>query len=275
MSDKFDYDLFVIGGGSGGVRAARIAAQHGARVAVAEEYRYGGTCVIRGCVPKKLFVFASRFPGDFAASEGYGWSREAATFNWQTLLENKDREIGRLEGLYKKNLANSGVETFDSRAELTGPNSVRLIQADREVTADKILIATGGRPSLDDTLTGIEHTITSDEAFHLTELPDEIVIAGGGYISIEFAGIFAGLGVKTTIIYRGEQILRGFDGDMRKAVSDAYEARGIEIICNDIFTDITRDPDGGGLTATLRSGRKLQAGQIMMAIDVWLTANGH
>lgn len=264
MTESYDYDLFVIGGGSGGVRAARIASQHGARVAIAEEYRYGGTCVIRGCVPKKLFVYASRFPHSFEDAHGFGWSSGEATFDWSTLIANKDKEISRLEGLYKKNLQSAGVEAFDSRAELTGPNTIRLIHAEREVTAEKILIATGGRPSLDKDLPGLEHTITSDQAFHLKELPKRIVIAGGGYISVEFAGIFAGLGVDTTIIYRRDQVLRGFDQDMRDAVTDAYKARGIKFVTDDTFSEITRTENG--LRGALRSGGVLEADQIMMAI---------
>ncbi len=261
---SYDYDLFVIGGGSGGVRAARVAAQHGARVGIAEESRFGGTCVIRGCVPKKLLVYASRFGHEFEDAAGFGWKVEQTSFDWPTLLANKNREIARLEGLYHQNLIKAGVETFATRAVLEGPNAVRLLAEDRTVTAGVILIAVGGRPSRDESLSGIEHVITSDEAFELERLPERIVIAGGGYISVEFAGIFAGLGVETTIIYRGEKVLRGFDDDLRDALTEAYLARGIRIVTNDIFARIEKQPQG--LVGHLRSGGALEADTIMFAI---------
>ena len=261
---EFDYDLFVIGGGSGGVRAARIAAQHGARVAIAEEYRYGGTCVIRGCVPKKLFVYASRFPDAFEASEGFGWSRPEATFDWATLISNKDREIARLEAAYQRNLAAAGVETFASRAVLSGKNAVRLEAEDREFTAKYILIATGGRPNVDDSLPGVEHAITSDQAFHLERLPERIVVAGGGYIAVEFAAIFAGLGVQTTLIYRRDKVLRGFDEDLRDCVTRGLQQRGVEIVTDNVFTKIEKTEEG--LAGHISDGRVLKAGEIMFAI---------
>ncbi|MGE0701271.1 MAG: FAD-dependent oxidoreductase, partial [Hyphomicrobiaceae bacterium] len=192
----FDYDLFVIGAGSGGVRAARIAAAHGARVAIAEEYRYGGTCVIRGCVPKKLLVYASRFRDDFEDAAGFGWTVGESRFDWTTLIAAKDKEIARLEGIYKRNLERVGVTTFDSRAVLEGPHTVRLVKPHKTVRAKTILIATGGWPNVDAELEGAEHAITSNEAFHLKELPRRVVVAGGGYIAVEFAGIFAGLGAE-------------------------------------------------------------------------------
>ena len=207
MSD-YDYDFFVLGGGSGGVRAARLAAQLGKRVAIAEEYRFGGTCVIRGCVPKKLFVYASHFSEEFADSEGYGWTVGESRFDWKKLIANKDREIARLESLYRKGLSDAGAELFDSRAELVGPHDVRIASSGQVVTADKILIAVGGRPNGPHNLPGRELTITSNEAFHLKDLPRSILIAGGGYIAIEFANIFHGLGVETTLIYRGQEISR-------------------------------------------------------------------
>lgn len=263
MAD-YDYDLFVIGAGSGGVRAARIASQHGAKVAIAEEYRYGGTCVIRGCVPKKLFVYASRFKDEFESASGFGWTVPPTTFDWPALIANKDRELARLEAAYQTNLESAGVETIKTRAELSGPNTIKLLAQDREVTAERILVATGGRPNVDNDLPGVEHVITSDEAFHLETLPKSVVVAGGGYISVEFAGIFAGLGVETTLIYRGPKILRGFDEDMRDRVTEDYKARGINIVTNDVFSKIEKTD--AGLTGHLRSGGRLEAEQIMFAI---------
>ncbi|MEM8662910.1 MAG: glutathione-disulfide reductase [Pseudomonadota bacterium] len=264
---EFDYDLFVIGAGSGGVRAARIAAQHGAKVAVAEEHRVGGTCVIRGCVPKKLMVYASQFSEHFEDAAGYGWTRPEASFDWTTLIANKDREIDRLNAIYIRNLTNAGAELFLSRATVEGPHQVRIAMEERTVTARIILIATGGRPWLDMDLPGIEHVITSNEVFYLREQPKRIAIAGGGYIAVEFAGIFAGLGTETTLIYRGEEILRGFDNEVRKTVREAMEARGIKVILNDIFTGIERRDDG--LHARLKSGGTLEADEILFATGRW------
>src|SRR5687767_8488394 len=184
----FDYDLFIIGAGSAGVRAARIASNHGARVAIAEEDRVGGTCVIRGCVPKKLLVYASHYAEHFEDSVGFGWTPGAATFDWPTLIANKDAEIDRLEGVYRANLEKAGVELIESRASIAGPHRIALFAAGREVTAERILIATGARASRHEALEGHEHCITSNEAFHLERLPERIVIAGGGYIALEFAG---------------------------------------------------------------------------------------
>ncbi|MEO0809834.1 MAG: glutathione-disulfide reductase [Pseudomonadota bacterium] len=262
--NTFDYDLFVIGGGSGGVRAARIAAQHGARVALAEEYRFGGTCVIRGCVPKKLLVYASRFRDEYEDAVGFGWTSVAPTFDWRRLIANKDKEIARLEDIYLRNLENSGVTAFRSRAELVDAHTINLISNGDTVTADKILIATGGTTNVDNRLPGIEHVITSNEAFHLEALPKRIVVAGGGYIAVEFAGIFAGLGAETTLIYRGEKILRGFDEDLRDALTQEYERRGIRIITNKVFTDIEKK--SGTLQGTITGNEVLEADQIMFAI---------
>lgn len=261
---SFDYDLFVIGGGSGGVRAGRIAASYGARVAVAEEYRFGGTCVIRGCVPKKLLVYASRFPDAFEDSQGFGWSREDARFDWPALVAAKNREITRLEGIYRSNLEKSGVEPIDERAEIVDAHTVRLSATGRTVSAGKILIATGGTPNIDEKLEGREHVITSNEAFDLKELPRRIVVAGGGYIAVEFAGIFAGLGVETTLIYRGEKILRGFDEDMRDGLTSAFRKRGIRLVLGRVFSRIEKT--SGGFVGHMDNDATLEADQIMFAI---------
>ena len=260
----FDYDLFVIGAGSGGVRAARIAATHGAKVAVAEEYRFGGTCVIRGCVPKKLLVYASRFRDEFEDAAGFGWTVGETSFDWSTLIANKDKEIDRLEGIYKRNLERAGVAIFESRAVLEGPNTVRLTRLDKTVRARTILIATGGWPNVDPGLSGAEHVITSNEAFHLPELPRRVVVAGGGYIAVEFAGIFAGLGAETTLIYRGPKILRGFDEDLRDALMEELPRRGIHIVTGKVFTRIEKT--ASGLAGTLTGGEQIEADQIMFAI---------
>ncbi|MCO6390312.1 glutathione-disulfide reductase [Aliihoeflea aestuarii] len=262
---RYDYDLFVIGGGSGGVRAGRVAASLGKKVAIAEEYRFGGTCVIRGCVPKKLFVYASQFSEHFEDAAGYGWTVGERSFDWKTLIENKDREIARLEGLYRKGLDNAGATIFDSRAVLEDAHTVRIVAEDRTVTAETILIATGGHPSLHPALPGSEHCITSNEAFHLEELPKAIVIAGGGYIGVEFANIFHGLGVETTLVYRGKEILSRFDKDLRTALHVEMEAKGIKILCGEIFSKIERRADGR-LDAYTSADRVLTADQIMLAI---------
>ena len=264
MSD-FDFDLFVIGGGSGGVRAARLAAGLGKKVAIAEEYRFGGTCVIRGCVPKKLFVYASQFSEHFEDSHGYGWSVGETSFDWPTLIANKDREIDRLEGLYRRGLENAGAEIIASRAELTGPNSVLIKATGQTVTAERILIAVGGRANPHAALPGHELCISSNEAFHLEELPKAILIAGGGYIAVEFANIFHGLGVDTTLIYRGKEILSRFDQDMRRGLHAAMEQKGIRILCHEVFEKIERGPDGR-LIAHTSAGKALAADQVMLAL---------
>lgn len=260
----FDFDLFVIGAGSGGVRAARIAATYGARVAIAEEFRFGGTCVIRGCVPKKLLVYASRFADDFNDSRGFGWSFDDPDFDWPSLIAAKDKEIARLEGLYRGTLQRSGVTIFTERAVLTGPNAVHLASSGKTLTAAKILIASGAKPNVDTALSGIEHVITSNEAFDLKELPQRITIAGGGYIAVEFASIFNGLGSEVTLVYRGEKILRGFDEDLRDGLTAALQARGVHIITNDVFTNIEKTRDG--LVGQLKNGDAIEADQIMFAI---------
>ena len=260
----FDYDLFVIGAGSGGVRASRVASQLGKKVAIAEEYRVGGTCVIRGCVPKKLLVYASQFSGHFADAAGYGWAVGETSFDWPTLIANRDREIARLEGIYLRNLESAGVEVIRERAVIEGPHEVRLAGSDRKVTAKVILVATGARPNLHADLPGAELAITSNEAFHLDQLPKAILIGGAGYIAIEFAGIFAGLGVETTILYRGPEILSGFDNDLRKFLHEEYERKGIRIICQDWLSGLERK-DGRILARTM-AREEILVDQVMLAI---------
>ncbi|MGB6118374.1 MAG: glutathione-disulfide reductase [Mesorhizobium sp.] len=262
---SYDYDFFVIGGGSGGVRAARVSASLGKRVGIAEEYRFGGTCVIRGCVPKKLFVYSSQFSEHFEDAAGYGWTVGDTSFDWPTLIANKDKEIGRLEDVYRSGVKRAGGEVFETRAVLEGPHQVRLVAEDRVVTAEHILVATGGRPTPHPAMPGHEFCISSDDAFHLTELPRSIVIAGGGYIAVEFANIFHGLGVETTLVYRGKEILSRFDGDLRRMLHEAMAAKGIRIVLETIFTGVEKRDDGR-LTARLSSGGELVADQVMLAI---------
>ena len=229
MADH-DVDLFVIGAGSGGVRAARIAAGYGARVMIAEEFRVGGTCVIRGCVPKKLLVYASRYADDFEDAAGYGWTVGEPTFDWGKLIANKDREIARLEAAYTANLERAKVAIVKSRAVLQDAHTIRLLATGETISARTILIATGAAPYPGADIAGLEHVISSNEAFHLPELPKRILIQGGGYIAVEFAGIFHGLGSEVTLVYRGENILRGFDDDVRTHLRSEMEQRGIRII---------------------------------------------
>jgi len=259
-----EFDLFVIGGGSGGVRAARIAASYGAKVGLAEEFRYGGTCVIRGCVPKKLLVYASKFSEEFREAAGFGWNVGPASFDWPTLIANKDKEIDRLEAIYRSGLAGAGVEMFDDRAEFEDASTLRLMKSGRTIKAKKILIAVGASSNSDDSLPGMEHAIHSNDAFHLDSLPKRVVVAGGGYIAVEFAGIFNGLGAETTLIYRGEEILRGFDDDVRGHLHLEMEKKGVRILCGDVFSRIEKTDDG--LVGHTKQGRALAADQIMFAI---------
>jgi glutathione reductase (NADPH) len=259
-----DVDLFVIGAGSGGVRAARIAAQHGARVMIAEEYRVGGTCVIRGCVPKKLLVYASRFPHEFEDAAGFGWTLPKATFDWPTLIANKDNEIARLEGVYRANLEKAGVEIVNTRAVIEDATTVRLLASGARVRTGHILVATGGAPFAGHTRAGIEHAISSNDAFHLPALPGEIVIQGGGYIAVEFACIFAGLGSRVTLVYRGENILRGFDDDVRAHLRGEMEARGIKVIVGHVVAAIEKHD--ARYTAILDDGRTIAADRVMFAV---------
>ncbi len=264
MAD-FDYDLFVIGGGSGGVRSARLASAMGKKVAIAEEFRYGGTCVIRGCVPKKLYVYASQFPEAFEDAAGYGWSVGQASFDWKKLVAAKEQEITRLEGLYRKGLGNAGAEILETRAELVDGHTVRLVKTGETVTAQRILIAVGGHPSPHEALPGYEHCISSNEAFDLAELPESILIAGGGYIAVEFANIFHGLGVKTTLIYRGKEILSRFDHDMRHGLHAAMEEKGIRIILEDIIHEVGVTGEGRRRAVT-KNGETLVVDQVMLAL---------
>src|SRR5271157_3180085 len=228
---KFDYDLFVIGGGSGGVRAARLAAGLGVRTAIAEEYQFGGTCVVRGCVPKKLFVYASEFGHAIDDARAYGWTVGEKRFDWKTLVANKDAEIARISKVYSNGVEAAGGTVIQSRAEVVAPHTIKIISEGRTVTAERILIATGGHPFIPE-FPGKELAITSNEAFHLAELPRKIVIVGAGYIAIEFAGIFHGLGVEVEVLYRGGEILRGFDHDLRERLTDIMRGQGIAITCN-------------------------------------------
>ena len=259
---SFDYDLFVIGGGSGGVRAARVAAgETGAKVALAEEDRYGGTCVIRGCVPKKLMVYASEFPETIAAGRAYGWDMQDADFDWSVFRTRLHAELDRLEGIYRNLLNGSGVTMYDQRAKLADPHTVELADGTR-ITARHILLATGGRPVLPQ-VDGIEHAITSNEMFLLDELPKSILIVGGGYIACEFAGIMNGLGVKTTQMLRSDQILRGFDDETRGFVADAMRGRGVDLRTN---VNVVRiEKTDAGLSVTDTNGDTHVVDQVMYA----------
>jgi glutathione reductase (NADPH) len=262
MADR-EVDLFVIGAGSGGVRAARIAAGYGAKVLVAEEYRVGGTCVIRGCVPKKLLVYASRFADEFEDAAGFGWTVPEPSFSWPALIANKDIEIARLEAAYTMNVERSKAEIVKSRAEIEDAHHVRILKTGERVRAKHILIATGGSPGMGTGVAGIEHVITSNEAFHLTELPRRILIQGGGYIAVEFAGIFAGLGSDVTLVYRRDNILRGFDDDVREHLRSEMVKRGIKIITNQTVAGVQKVEHG--LCAQLSDHESVMADQVMFA----------
>jgi glutathione reductase (NADPH) len=258
----YDYDLFVIGAGSGGVRASRVAAAHGARVAVAEEHRVGGTCVIRGCVPKKLLVYGSHFAEDLADARRFGWEVPKCDFNWPVLRDNVLNEVTRLEGIYGETLSNHKVEVFKERAVLTGPNSVKLASG-REITAGKILIATGGWPVRPE-FPGSEHGITSNEVFHLEKLPERIVIAGGGYIANEFAGIFNAFGSKVTIVNRGDALLRGYDSQIRDRLLQISLTKGIEFKFNAPFESIVK-MDDGRFEVRIEGSEPIHADQVLFA----------
>jgi len=262
MADH-DVDLFVIGAGSGGVRAARVAASHGARVMAAEEYRVGGTCVIRGCVPKKLLVYASRFSQEFEDAGGYGWTVPDPTFHWSALIANKDREIARLEAAYAATLERYNVALVKSRAVLEDAHTVRLATG-ASVRAKTILISTGAWPHMGPRIPGLEHAISSNEAFHLPELPRRILVQGGGYIAVEFACIFAGLGSEVTLVYRGENILRGFDDDVREHLRNEMRNRGITVTCGHTVTEIQKAGEEFG--TRLSDNSTIKSDKVMFAI---------
>src|ERR1700759_687560 len=262
MAD-FDVDLFVIGGGSGGVRAARIAAGYGARVTIAEEYRMGGTCVIRGCVPKKLLVYASHFHQEFEDAAGFGWTVPQPSFDWPTLIANKDKEIARLEAAYTSNVEKSGARVVKTRAVFEDPHTLRLATGE-SVRSKYVLIATGGAPNHGAAIPGIEHVISSNEVFHLAALPKRILIQGGGYIALEFACIFAGFGSDGTVVYRGDNVLRGFDEDVRTHLRAELEKRGITILTGCTVTKV--DKHGEGFTSHLSNGSSIASEQVMFAI---------
>ncbi|RMF13635.1 MAG: glutathione-disulfide reductase [Alphaproteobacteria bacterium] len=258
-------DLFVIGAGSGGVRAARIAAQSGAKVVIAEEYRVGGTCVIRGCIPKKLMAYAAHFADDFSDAEGFGWSLEAPPrFDWLRLREAVAGEVDRLNGLYRENLARAGVKIVEGRARLVGPQEVEIVGTGRRWRAETILIASGGTPNRPHHIPGGEHAITSNEVFHLPRFPRRLLVVGGGYIAVEFASIFHGLGAEVTLAYRGGPVLRGFDIDLREALQESLIERGIEVRCHEQVVSLDRREDG--LHATLASGETRVVDEALFAI---------
>ena len=238
---RFDYDLFTIGAGSGGIRASRISRHLGAKVAIAENYRIGGTCVIRGCIPKKLLAYAAHYAEDLEDARGYGWSIEGASFSWPALIESKNREIARLSGFYTDGFAKTGIAAIAGTAKLLDAHTVAI--GERRVTAKNILVATGGWP-LKPSIPGAEHAITSNEAFELPALPKRVLIVGGGHIATEFAGIFNGLGAEVTVSYRGEQILRGFDDDVRNHLHDEMRKKGVRILLNSEVSRIARRNDG-------------------------------
>ena len=266
---QHDFDFFVIGAGSGGVRAARMAASFGARVAVAEERYYGGTCVNVGCIPKKLFVYGSRFPEDRAVAAGYGWTVDEPQFDWPTLVRNKDTEIQRLNGIYERMLKNAGCEVIPARATLVDPHTVEV--DGKHITATHILVATGGWPLVPE-IPGREHILTSNEMFHLERLPRRMVVVGGGYIAVEFAGILRGLGCEVTQLYRGEMILRGFDTETAAFLVEQMRHKGIDLR---LQSDVARiDKTATGLKVSLKDGSTLEADGVLYATGrVPMTAN--
>ncbi|HSC61214.1 MAG TPA: glutathione-disulfide reductase [Rhizomicrobium sp.] len=261
----YDYDLFVIGGGSGGVRASRMAAMAGKKVAIAEEYQFGGTCVIRGCIPKKLFVYASQYGEDFEDAAGFGWTVPEKHFDWKMLVANKDKEIARLSDMYVANVQKAGVEIFTDRAEFLDPHTILLKNSGRKITAAHFLIATGGHPSHEaDQIEGWKHCITSNEAFHLDKLPRRIVIAGGGYIGVEFAHIFHGLGCEVTLLCRNPKVLRGFDEDLRDCLMAEMHTNGIRVLTERNFKRV--DKKGDEVFVFTDKGDMIEADCAMLAI---------
>jgi glutathione reductase (NADPH) len=259
----FDYDLFVIGAGSGGVRASRMAAIAGAKVAVAEEYRAGGTCVVRGCVPKKYMVYASEFGRSLKHMEGYGWKVENATYDHNLFMDRLHREIDRLSGIYARNVRNAGAEMIEDRAEFVDPHTLKLKKSGKQVTAGKILIATGGHPIMPKEIEGIELAITSNDMFHLKEVPKHILIIGGGYIAVEFAGIMNGLGAKVCLAIRKETVLRGFDEDVRTHVHAELKRKGIAVIT--MANPVRIEKAGDKLTTHFSNGEKVTADKVLFA----------
>ncbi|MDD1507536.1 glutathione-disulfide reductase [Pseudomonas sp. CNPSo 3701] len=257
----YDFDLFVIGAGSGGVRAARFAAGYGARVAVAESRYLGGTCVNVGCVPKKLLVYGAQFADEFEHAEGFGWTPGQASFSWPTLIANKNREIERLNGIYRKLLVGSGVALVEGHARLLDEHGVEV--DGKTYSAERILIATGGWPHVPE-IPGHEHAINSNQAFFLEELPKRILVVGGGYIAVEFASIFNGLGAQTSLLYRGDLFLRGFDNSLRTHLHEELGKRGLDVQFNTDIARIDKQADGS-LKATLKDGRTLEADCIFYA----------
>jgi glutathione reductase (NADPH) len=261
---KYDYDLFVIGAGSAGVRAARRAAELGKRVAVAEQDRVGGTCVLRGCVPKKLFVHAAHYAEAFEDSVGFGWRAEGLHFDWSTLATNVQGDVSWLSGVYIRNLEKAGAEIIHSRAELADAHTVKLLGENRSVTAGTILIATGGAPRRDLAIPGSEHVITSDEFFHLPRLPKRVLIVGGGYVAVEISSVFTAFGTETTLIHRGAEILRGFDVEARQALHAGMERRGTTILCGEELAEIRKTAKG--LVAVTRSAAEMIVDEVLLAI---------
>lgn len=261
MTHDFDYDYFVIGAGSGGVRSARIAASHGAKVGIAEGWHYGGTCVNIGCVPKKLLAYASDYGPAFEDARGFGWSADNIRFDWKTLIANKDKEIARLNGIYQNILKNSGVTTYDGMAIFKDFHTV-LVNGN-EITAEKILIATGGKPRKP-TYEGAEHVIVSDDAFYLERLPNHVIIEGGGYIGVEFAHIFHGMGSKVTLIHRGNQIMRGFDQDIRNFLASEMQKQDINLILEQNIAKITKN--NGKFSILTDKDQKIEGDLVLSAI---------
>ncbi|MBX4336278.1 glutathione-disulfide reductase [Bartonella raoultii] len=261
---SFDFDLFVIGSGSGGVRAARLAGALGKRVAIAEEYRIGGTCVIRGCVPKKLYVYASQYAKEFSKSVGFGWKYADPIFSWEKLVSAKNKEISRLEGLYRKGLQNNNVHIYESRAVFVDEHTLEISATGKRVSAEKILIATGAKVAPNSAIKGSDLCLTSNEIFDLEKLPESIVIVGGGYIGVEFANIFHELGVKTTLLHRGDLILRNFDNDLRQLLSDTMIEKGISILYGETVSQVKAAKEY--YDVVLSSGQTISADQVMFAM---------
>ncbi len=259
----FDYDLFTIGAGSGGVRASRLAAATGAKVAVAEEDREGGTCVLRGCVPKKLFVYASHYREDFEDAAEFGWTVPPAEFDWPSLRDKVQADVNRISGVYRRNLKGAGADIIYDRAVIKGPNTVHLVKENRDVSARTILVATGARPFLPDDVMGIEHAKSSDDMFLLDKLPEKMVIVGGGYIAVEFAGIMNGLGVDVTLVYRGAEILRGFDLDLRTLLRRQMERKGIRVLIESQVKCI--EPEGDGYVVILTNEGEIPTDMVLYA----------